>query len=194
MAETEPPSTSALARGVPVVSARQMLTWLDGRNNSSFGSMIFACNNLNFTVAQGSGANGLRGMLPWRSGLPVFLNTVTRNGSDVAYRSRDRKGHRIRGVPGPGGSYVANYLADTVAPTVASRGRRQLAPPTCRSARAIRAGFSEAMDPATINSSTFELRDAANALVAGDGELQLWLARRRRSRLARRWSAAPPTP
>src|SRR6185295_3314029 len=27
---------SAQAHGVPVVSARQMLTWLDGRNNSSF--------------------------------------------------------------------------------------------------------------------------------------------------------------
>ena len=30
---------SALARGVPVVSARQMLDWLDGRNGSSFGSI-----------------------------------------------------------------------------------------------------------------------------------------------------------
>ena len=30
---------SAQARGVPVVSARQMLTWLDGRNGSSFGSI-----------------------------------------------------------------------------------------------------------------------------------------------------------
>ena len=31
----------------------------------------------------------------------------------------------------------------------------------------IRAGFSESMDPATINSTTFEVRDAANALVPG---------------------------
>ena len=29
---------SALARGVPIVSAQQMLTWLDGRNNSTFSS------------------------------------------------------------------------------------------------------------------------------------------------------------
>ena len=29
---------SAQARGVPVVSAAQMLTWLDGRNNSSFAT------------------------------------------------------------------------------------------------------------------------------------------------------------
>ena len=30
---------SAQARGVPVVSAQQMLDWLDGRNGSSFGSL-----------------------------------------------------------------------------------------------------------------------------------------------------------
>jgi hypothetical protein len=30
---------SAQARGVPIVTARQMLTWLDGRNGSSFGSI-----------------------------------------------------------------------------------------------------------------------------------------------------------
>src|SRR5262249_33862961 len=28
---------SAQSRGVPIVSAKQMLTWLDGRNGSSFG-------------------------------------------------------------------------------------------------------------------------------------------------------------
>jgi hypothetical protein len=30
---------SAQARGVPVIAARQMLEWLDGRNNSSFGGV-----------------------------------------------------------------------------------------------------------------------------------------------------------
>ena len=33
---------SAKARGVPVVSAQQMLTWLDGRNGSSFGSIAYS--------------------------------------------------------------------------------------------------------------------------------------------------------
>ena len=32
---------AALARGVPVVSARQMLTWLDGRNGSSFEDLAW---------------------------------------------------------------------------------------------------------------------------------------------------------
>ena len=34
------------ARGVPVISARQMLEWLDGRNGSSFGGLAFAGNQL----------------------------------------------------------------------------------------------------------------------------------------------------
>ena len=33
--------TSAQARGVPIVSGRQMLEWLDGRNNSSFGGLTW---------------------------------------------------------------------------------------------------------------------------------------------------------
>ena len=37
---------AAIARGVPVVSAQQMLTWLDGRNGSSFGSLSWAGNSL----------------------------------------------------------------------------------------------------------------------------------------------------
>ena len=54
-----PPIASAVERGVPVISARQMLTWLDGRGNSSFGSLSFASNVLNFTVTQATGATGL---------------------------------------------------------------------------------------------------------------------------------------
>ena len=37
---------SAQARGVPVVSARQLLTWLDGRNSSSFESLTWSGNSL----------------------------------------------------------------------------------------------------------------------------------------------------
>jgi len=40
---------SAQSRGVPIVSGRQMLTWLDGRNGSSFGSIAWSGGTLNFT-------------------------------------------------------------------------------------------------------------------------------------------------
>ena len=55
---------SAQATGCPVVSAQQMLTWLDGRNNSSFGSLSWSGNTLSFNVTQGSGARNLQAMLP----------------------------------------------------------------------------------------------------------------------------------
>ncbi len=47
---------SAQARGVPVVTARQMLEWLDGRNTSSFGSISWSNDTLSFTIAVGQGA------------------------------------------------------------------------------------------------------------------------------------------
>ena len=55
---------SALAHGVPVVSSSQMLTWLDGRNGSSYSGMSWSGNTLSFTVNVGTGANGLTGMVP----------------------------------------------------------------------------------------------------------------------------------
>ena len=58
---------SAQARGVPIVSARQMLTWLDGRNASSFGSIKWSANKLEFTIDHAAGANGLRAMVPTTS-------------------------------------------------------------------------------------------------------------------------------
>ena len=59
---------SAQARGVPVVSSRQMLTWLDGRNASSFSALTWnaAARTLSFGIAPGTGANGLQAMIPTR--------------------------------------------------------------------------------------------------------------------------------
>jgi len=156
---------AAQQRGVPVVSARQMLTWLDGRGNSAFGSMSFASNNLNFTVTQATGATGLYGMLPWRSGTS-FLNNVTRNGSAVTFEVMTVKGIEYAMFPAASGSYVASYLADNVAPTIATRtpaaGATGVSPATT-----VRVGFSESMDQTTINTTTIELRDATSALVPG---------------------------
>ena len=46
---------SALARNVPIVSARQMLTWLDARGNSSFGALSFASGVARLHGHQGPG-------------------------------------------------------------------------------------------------------------------------------------------
>ena len=76
----------AKQRGVPVVSAKQMLTWLDGRDDSSFGGLSFNGNVLQFSIDQASGANGLEAMLP-ADGPTGALTAVRRNGAAVPPRS-----------------------------------------------------------------------------------------------------------
>jgi hypothetical protein len=99
---------SAKARGVPVVSARQMLTWLDGRNDSSFGSIAWTGSTLSFTVNAGAGATGLRGMLPVAAN-GGSIATVMRNGSPVAITPQRIKGVDYAFFDADGGSYVATY-------------------------------------------------------------------------------------
>jgi hypothetical protein len=99
---------SAKARGVPVVSSKQMLTWLDGRNDSSFGAISWSDGRLSFTVKQGPGADGLRGMLPLSSNGGT-LAAITRDGSRLAITPQRIKGVDYAFFDAAGGSYVATY-------------------------------------------------------------------------------------
>jgi Domain of unknown function (DUF4082)/Bacterial Ig-like domain/Bacterial Ig domain len=154
---------SALTRGVPVVSAQQMLTWLDGRNSSSFGSLAWSGNTLSFTIAVGSGTNGLQAMVPTTAAVGA-LTGITRNGSPVSFTTQVVKGGDYAFFSAAVGSYQATYAPDTTPPTVGStsvpNGSTDVDP-----AASFSITFSEAMDPATINTSTIELRDANGNLV-----------------------------
>jgi hypothetical protein len=88
--ESEAVITSALARDIPVISARQMLEWLDGRNTSTFSGITWNGTILSFTIAVGQNANGLVAMVPIPSGRSV--TGVTRNGSPVSFSSGTIKG------------------------------------------------------------------------------------------------------
>ncbi|MGZ6674544.1 MAG: FlgD immunoglobulin-like domain containing protein, partial [Solirubrobacteraceae bacterium] len=112
---------AAQARGVPVVSARQMLTWLDGRNTSSFQGLAFTGGRLSFTVAQGAGATGLQAMLP-ASGPTGALQAIARNGQPVAFATQTIKGITYATFPADAGSYVATYPAP---PPAAAAGAAQ---------------------------------------------------------------------
>ena len=154
---------SAQARGVPVVSARQMLTWLDGRNSSSFGSLAWSGGTLSFTIATAAGANGLQAMLP-RIAATGALTGISRNGSPVAYTTQVVKGVEYAFFPAVAGTYQATYASDTAPPTVSSTsvpGGSSAADPGGN----ITITFSEAMDPSTINGSTILLQDASGNLV-----------------------------
>ena len=105
----------AKQRGVPVVSAKQMLTWLDGRDDSSFGGLSFNGNVLQFSIDQASGANGLQAMLPV-DGPTGALTAVRRNGATVPTEERTLAGTDYLVFDAADGSYAATYGNPPVTP------------------------------------------------------------------------------
>ncbi|WGV27943.1 DUF4082 domain-containing protein [Halotia branconii] len=154
---------SAQTRNVPIISAKQLLTWLDGRNSSSFGSLAWSSNTLNFTVSKGTGANNLQAMLPNRSG-NLVLSSITRNSSNVTFTKQVIKGIEYAFFSGDAGSYVATYAPDTTPPTVTAKTPANGAT-NVNTVSSVTATFSEPINPATINSNTFELRNAGSTLI-----------------------------
>ena len=98
----------AKSRGVPVVSARQMLTWVDGRNASSFEGLEWDDGQLRFTIDPGAGSNGLEAMVPVHSGAGD-LSGITRAGGAVATQTQTIKGIDYATFPAAAGAYVATY-------------------------------------------------------------------------------------
>ena len=100
---------AALANGVPVVSAKQMLTWLDGRNQSSFGSISWAGGKLQFNISPGAGATGLQG-----DGAQTVRERRTRIGQtrhhDSAADVPDDQGCRLRVLRRSGGKLHCDLL------------------------------------------------------------------------------------
>ena len=110
---------AALARGVPVVSARQMLTWLDGRNGSSFADLGWTGNTLHFSIDVASGANGLQAMLPTQG-----ATGRSRRSPAAATRSRTRR-RPIKGIEyavfdATAGAYAATYDVDATGPVISA--------------------------------------------------------------------------
>ena len=165
-ASTEASATvaSAKAHGVPVVSARQMLTWLDARNASSFSAQSWLANVLTFTVTADPAATGLNAMVPTRTAAGV-LTGLTRAGTTVAYAWSGIKGVEYAFFPAVSGTYVATYGADTSAPTVTTTSPASGATAVSVTVQPS-VTFSEAMSATSIGGSTFELRDASNSLVS----------------------------
>ncbi|WP_255433575.1 N,N-dimethylformamidase beta subunit family domain-containing protein [Tessaracoccus sp. MC1865] len=108
---------AAKTRGVPVITAQQLLTWTDGRNASSFTNLAFASGQLSFTIDVASGANGLRAMLPVK-GAQGTLEALTMAGQPVQTTEQTIKGVRYAFFPAAAGSYVASYGEDTTAPVI----------------------------------------------------------------------------
>ena len=108
---------SAQARGVPVVSAKQMLDWLDGRNGSSFEAIEWAGNVLTFNVAAGTGTNGLRTLVP-ASFASGSVSGVTANGATIPFTLETIKGVQYATFAAPTGAVRVSYGPDITAPSI----------------------------------------------------------------------------
>jgi hypothetical protein len=99
---------AARAVGVPVVSARQMLEWLDGRNGSTYRDLSWNDGILMFRIELGVGARGLQTMVPRVvGGKPV--TSVTADGVDVAFSEAIIKGRSYAVFSGPSAEYRITY-------------------------------------------------------------------------------------
>ncbi len=110
---------AALARGIPVISARQMVTWLDGRNASSFGNISWSNRTLNFTITPGTGSNGIQAMVPTTS-KGGFLTGITRGGSAVTFTTQTIKGIEYAFFDASAGTYAATYAPDETPPVISN--------------------------------------------------------------------------
>jgi hypothetical protein len=155
--ESEAVITAAKAHGVPVVSARQLLKWLDTRNASAFDSIAWDGTTLSFNVT--GGANGLTGMVPMASGT-ARLSGIARAGVGRAFTVQSIKGRQYAFFPATPGTYTATYAIDNTPPVVASTSPASGATGV-DVASTVKFSFNEPLDPATVTSASAELRSAA---------------------------------
>jgi chitodextrinase len=99
---------AAQARNVPLISEKQLLTWVDGRNSSTLSSIQWSAGTLTFTTTVASGANGLQTMLPVH-GPSGTLSAITRNGSGVSFTVQTIKGIQYAMFDAVNGTYHATY-------------------------------------------------------------------------------------
>ncbi len=111
---------SAQRHGVPLITARQLLTWLDGRNASSYSGLAWSGNTLSFTVNVGAGANGLTGMVPTLGTGGSTLTALTKAGVAVPFTRTTIKGVEYAMFTAAPGAYSAQYGGSATAGTVSA--------------------------------------------------------------------------
>jgi fibronectin type 3 domain-containing protein len=90
-ADDEAIVASAQARGVPLISYKQLLDWTDGRNASTIRALNWNSGTFTFSTTVGAGANGLQTMLP-SQGPAGTLSALTCGGTPKAYTLQVIKG------------------------------------------------------------------------------------------------------
>jgi WD40 repeat protein len=156
---------SAQARSVPIVSSKQMLDWLDGRNGSSFRSLSWSGSSLNFEVSRGAGANGLQAMVPVTAVNGALLTGINGPNGAVPSTTAIIKGVEYALFNAAAGTYSVTYGADSISPTVTSTFPANGATGVIQQP-AVTATFSEPVDPSTVTTANFQLQAGSNPPVA----------------------------
>lgn len=99
---------SAQKHNVPVISAAQMLKWLDGRNASQFRDLKWSNNELSFSINVGIGGNGIQAMLPFHAAAGE-IDSVTLNGTTLPWRKRTVAGLTYAVVRAASGVFRVSY-------------------------------------------------------------------------------------
>jgi PKD repeat protein len=110
---------SAQAHGVPVVSGRQMVDWLDGRNSSSFDSLTWDGTTLGFSVTVGAGARNAQAMVPAVAGT-IPVSSISLDGAPLPYTIETIKGLDYAFFPANEGLYAVTYTPDETPPVISS--------------------------------------------------------------------------
>ena len=99
---------SATARNIPVISAKQMLTWLDSRNGTKFSNMAWdnVAKKLSFDLT--TTAHNLQAMVPFNSA-DGTLQQVTESGIPITFTTQTVKGIAYGFFAASSKSYVAIY-------------------------------------------------------------------------------------
>jgi fibronectin type 3 domain-containing protein len=99
---------SAQAHDVPVISYKQLLTWVDGRNASTIRAMNWNAGTFTFVTTVGAGANGLQTMLPVQ-GPSGTLQTLSCAGSSQPFSVLTIKGIQYARFTTVNGTCTASY-------------------------------------------------------------------------------------
>jgi hypothetical protein len=99
---------SAKSRNVSLISAQQLLTWLDGKNSSSIGNPTWNGTQLGFSLTVGAGANNLYAMIPNQTP-GGQLSSLTINGAPVSFTVETIKGRSYAVFRAANGNVVATY-------------------------------------------------------------------------------------
>ena len=99
---------AAQARSVPVISYKQLLDWVNGRNSSTIRGLNWSGGTFTFVTTVGAGANGLQTMLPLQ-GPAGTLTGITRGGSPVSYTVQTIKGIDYAMFTALSATFVATY-------------------------------------------------------------------------------------